>query len=169
MSLVEIIFVLVAAMTLGAAVMVVFARKLMHSALWLIVALFGVAVIFLLLEAAFFAMVQIIVYVGAIAILIIFGVMLTRKGMEEPGKQLHRGWLAALLGAVVVFCGLIGLIFSWSAVNQTAKPMVEGADMVKELGVALVQPEMGVIPFEVASVLLLAALIGAIYLARERN
>ncbi len=79
MTALQIIFILVAARTLGAGLMVVTARNLIHSALWLVLALFGVAVLYVLLEAGFLAVVQVVVYIGAIAILIIFAIMLTRK------------------------------------------------------------------------------------------
>lgn len=75
----QIIFILVAAVTLGAAISVVTSRNLIHSALWLILALFGVAIFYVLLDAGFFAVIQVIIYIGAIAILFIFAAMLTRR------------------------------------------------------------------------------------------
>ena len=87
MTAVQIIFILVAAMTLGAALMVVTAKNLIHSALWLVLSLFGVAILYALLQAGFLAVVQVMVYIGAIAILIIFGIMLTRKIAPDSGPR----------------------------------------------------------------------------------
>ena len=90
MSAQQFFFLVTAAVILVSAVMTVITRKMMHSALWFVLALLGVAVIFALLEASFFAVVQVLVYVGAIAILIIFAVMFTRQAMEDtgtPGEQ----------------------------------------------------------------------------------
>ena len=90
MSAQQFFFLVTAAVILVSAVMTVITRKMMHSALWFVLALLGVAVIFALLEASFFAVVQVLVYVGAIAILIIFAVMLTRRGYgryRHPGEQ----------------------------------------------------------------------------------
>ena len=67
--------------------MVVSAPKILHAALWLVAALFGVAMLFAMLEASFFAVIQVLVYIGAIAILVIFAVMLTRRAMVDEGAQ----------------------------------------------------------------------------------
>ncbi len=75
----QIIFLIVGAVTLLSALMVVTARDLVHAALWLVATLFGVAVVYTLLNAGFLAVVQVVVYIGAIAILFIFAVMLTRR------------------------------------------------------------------------------------------
>ena len=113
MTALQIIFLFVGAMTLASAVMVVSARRMMHAALWLVLTLAGVAVIFALLDAGFFAIVQVLVYIGAIAILIIFAIMLTRKGFEDVGPQANRDWWLAALAAVGVFAGLAVIIVSW--------------------------------------------------------
>lgn len=83
MTPIQIIFLIVALLTLGASVMVVSARRMMHAALWLILTLLGVAVMFATLESGFFTIVQVVVYIGAIAILILFAVMLTRRDLQE--------------------------------------------------------------------------------------
>lgn len=81
MDAMQFVFLAVAAVTLAAAFMVVSSRSLIHSALWLVLALFGVGVVYVLLNAGFFAVAQVLIYIGAIAILFIFAVMLTRKVM----------------------------------------------------------------------------------------
>ena len=161
----QIIFLLTGAFILGTALMVVTTRNLVHAALWLVAVLFGVAVLFAILQAGFLAVVQIVVYIGAIAILFIFAVMLTRKGLRDKGPQTRANWwIAALLG-LLVLAGLVFLILSQPDINRTAAAMPEGLDTLRVLGTALVSPDAYVLPFEVASVLLLAALVGAVYIA----
>ena len=99
----QIIFLIVGAVTLLSGFMVVTSRNLVHAALWLVAALFSVAVIYTLLNAGFIAVVQVVVYIGAIAILFIFAVMLTRKDMRDTGPQLNRNWWAGALIAVATF------------------------------------------------------------------
>ncbi len=165
----QIIFILTAALIIGSALMVVTTRNLIHAALWLVVALFGVAVLYAVLDAGFFVVVQVVVYIGAIAILFIFAVMLTRREMRDRGPQLRENWwLAALLG-MLVFSGLAFLLINQADINRIAAVISEGLDTLGALGAALVSPDAYVLPFEVASILLLAALIGAVYLAANRK
>ncbi len=165
----EIIFIVVAAVTLFSAVMVVSVRNLMHAALWLVLALMGVAIIFTTLQASFFAVTQLLVYVGAIAILIIFGVMLTRKVMEDTGSQVIKSWWLPALVSALLFALIMVFVSSWSGFQTALNELPAGADSVVDLGKALVDPAGYVIPFEVASVLLLAALVGSIYIAIDRK
>ena len=155
--------------TLISAVRVVTADNLFHTALWLIATLGGVAALFVLLEAGFLAAVQVLLYIGAIAILIIFAVMLTR-GVATTGERRLNSWSG--LGAVVAVVLMVILaqvinVFPWAAPGGalTAAP----ADNIETLGKSLVDPAQFVLPFEVASVLLLVALIGSVYVARERS
>lgn len=161
----QIIFLVVALFTLGSALMVVTSRNLVHAALWLVSTLFGVAVIYALLNANFIAVVQVVVYIGAIAILFIFAVMLTRRDMRDTGPQMNRNWWAGALVAALAFAGLAFLLQGWSGLSKTAADLPAEFDAVGLLGEALVSPEAYVLPFEVASVLLLAALVGAVYVA----
>ncbi len=169
MTPLQLIFLLVSGITLFSALMVVSSRKLMHAALWLVLALLGVAIIFATLQANFFAIVQILVYIGAIAILIIFSVMLTRRIMEDVGPQVNKGWWISALAAAGLFAGLVGLILAWGPFHTALAELPANAEGLVEFGKALVDPQGYVIPFEVASVLLLAALVGAIYVAADRK
>lgn len=169
MSGLQIFFLLVAAVTLFSAVMVVIVRRMMHAALWLVLTLFGVAIMFATLQASFFAIIQVLVYIGAIAILIIFSIMLTQRVLEDAGQPLIRNWWLPALVGLVLF-GLIASTLSlWRGFNQKLVELPPQAENLAELGKALVDPAGYAIPFEVASVLLLAALIGAIYVAIERK
>ena len=165
----QIIFLIVGAVILVAGFMVVTVRNLVHAALWLVVTLFGVAVLYALLNASFLAVVQVVVYIGAIAILFIFAVMLTRRQAAETGASVNKNWWAGALIAVATFAGLALLLRSWSGFSQTASALPSGFDAVNQLGNALTSPVGYVLPFEVASVLLLAALVGAVYLAFSKK
>lgn len=169
MTPLQIIFLIAAVITLGSALMVVTSNHIMHSALWLIGALFGVAMLFAILQANFFAVVQVVVYIGAIAILVIFAVMLTRRAMQDRSSQVVRTWWIAALAAAGAFGGLLVMLGNWSGFWSLppAYPNVDA--QLTQLGLALVSPDAYMIAFEVASVLLLAALVGAIFVAFQRK
>jgi NADH-quinone oxidoreductase subunit J len=165
MTVEQIIFLLTGLLIIGSALMVVTTRNLLHAALWLVVALFGVAILYAILQANFLAVIQVVVYIGAIAILFIFVVMLTRRELMERGQQTRANWwIPAMLG-LVILAGLVILILSVPDVSRTAATLPGGLDAVLALGTSLVSPDAYALPFEVASILLLAALIGAVYVA----
>jgi len=147
--------------------MVSTARNLIHAALFLVLALFGVALLFAMLNAGFLAVVQSVIYIGAIAILFIFAVMLTRREMQDTGPPLNKNWGVSALVSLLTFAGLAFLLANWSGFTNTQGPvdLPLGFDGVSELGTALISPNAFVLPFEVASVLLVAALVGAVYIA----
>jgi len=168
MTSLQIIFLVVAALTLISACLVVMTRRIMHAALWLVLSLMGVAMVYATLQSGFFAVVQVLVYIGAISTLIIFAVMMTRNVMEDVGPQSNRGWGLALVGSVVLFGGICGVLLTWNGM-QTALieiPAVNGEN-IQMLGLSLVDPMGFLIPFEVASVLLLAAMVAAIFLTGD--
>ncbi len=167
----QIIFLVAAAVTLGAAIVVVTARNLVHAALSLIVTFFAVAILFVLLQAGFLAAVQVVLYIGAIAILIIFAIMLTRRVMQDTGPQSNRQWwLAAVLGAAL-FAALFLVLRQVPAFQQaaTTAAAVDADVALRSLGASLVDPNQYMLPFELASILLLVALIGSIVIAGDRK
>jgi len=164
----QLFFIVIAAVTLISAIFVVTAKRLMHAALWLVLALFGVAVLFAFLEASFYAVVQVLVYIGAIAILIIFAVMLTRRMMDEKGAQLNKGWWVAAVAAAALFAGLLAALGAWAGFQEGPGAAPDTA-VLTQFGIDLVDPSKFAIPFEVASILLLAALVGAIYIAADKK
>jgi NADH-quinone oxidoreductase subunit J len=125
----------------------------------------GVVGYYVLLDAGFLAAVQLLIYIGAIAILILFAIMLTRGLMAKHQSQRNQQWLIAALVALLIFVVLAVVLLQveWPVASEQAlaSPNVS----VSQLGQELLGPY--VIPFEVASVLLLVALIGAVILARE--
>jgi NADH-quinone oxidoreductase subunit J len=169
MTPVQIIFLLSAGLIVVSALLVVTTRSLVHAALWLIAALFGVAVLYALLDASFLAVVQVVIYIGAIAIMFIFAVMLTRKEILEHGPQVNSNWLIAGLFSLLTFVGLFFLLLNWNGSSRSAPVLPGGVDTLNALGLALISPDAYVLPFEVASVLLLAALVGAVYVAMNKK
>jgi NADH-quinone oxidoreductase subunit J len=166
----HVIFLLAAALTLGSAIAVVTVRNLVHAALALIVSLFGVAIVFVLLQAGFLAAVQVILYIGAIAILIIFAIMLTRRVMEDTGPQINQQWWLAALLSVALFAALIVVLRQVPGLQEAVPPTTLDTEAgLRQLGAALVDPNQFMLPFEVASVLLLVALIGSIVIAGDRK
>jgi len=159
-----VVFVICSLITLGAALAMVTSKNLFHSALFMILSFMGVASLYVLLEAPFLAAVQILIYAGAIALLIVFAIMLTRRLMAKDLVQRNAQWGWSALGAVLLFVvlGLILIRVNWPVV-ETAVP----EETISILG----QDLMGTyfMPFEVASVLLLVALVGSIIIARERE
>lgn len=163
-SVEQVVFILLALVTLGAAVGVVITKSLFRSALWLILSFFGIAGLFILLHAEFLAVVQVLIYIGAISTLIIFAIMLSRGMMDPKQPRFNDQWRPALALVVVLAAVLVGLV------TRVAWPIARGevpADAIRRLGEDFVGPY--VIPFELASVLLVAAMIGAIIIARERE
>jgi NADH-quinone oxidoreductase subunit J len=160
----QFIFIILSVITLGAALAVVTSKNLFHSALFLILSFVGVAGLYVLLEAGFLAAVQILVYVGAISILIIFAIMLTRRLMAKDLVQRNAQWGISSLVALLLFAvlGFVLLRVNWPVV---------GGDVTRESISVLGQKLMSTyaLPFEVASVLLLVALVGSIIIARERE
>ena len=164
MTVSHFVFFILSAMALIGALGVVTSRNLFHAALFLVLSFVGVAGFYILLDAGFLAMIQLLVYVGAISILIIFGVMLTRGLMSSDYQARNEQWLWGLVAAVALFAilGFILLQVDWPT-SAAAVP----EDSISQLGQALVSPEKFVLPFEVASILLLVALVGSVIIARE--
>jgi len=164
-TLQQTLFIVFGAITLGAALLVVTRRNVFHAALFLMLSFFGVAGLYVLLEAPFLAAVQLIVYIGGIAILIVFAIMVTRDMMNPDVPGANRQWWAAALVSVAL-CGVLGWVVLNHDWRATAGPVPEHSIAI--LGATLVDPEGFVLPFEVASVLMLVAFIGAVTIARER-
>jgi NADH-quinone oxidoreductase subunit J len=160
---VEIVFVLVGLAVLGSGVLSVTSKQLVHAALWLVVALGGLAVEFLLLTAEFIAWVQVLIYIGSVVVLVLFGLMLTRAPIgRSPDADSGNRWVA-LAVAVAAAGTLVTLVVD--AFRTTWVDMSAGAGSAKVTGASLFRH--WVLPFEALSVLLLAALIGAIVLSRS--
>ncbi len=163
MSAQEYAFCVLAVVGSLSAVAVVTARNVVHAALYLVVSLLSVAGVYLLLGAEFVAWVQILIYVGAIVILFLFGLMLTKAPIGRDTLDNQQRWLGALVG-VGVFAGLVFLIQEAFPV-QDAQAFETFQGTTEMVGESIFRTY--VLPFEAVSFLLLAALIGAIVLARK--
>jgi NADH-quinone oxidoreductase subunit J len=162
LTLHEWIFSGLGAVGILAAVRLVTARNVVHAALFLVVSLAMVAGVYLLLAAEFVAWVQVLIYVGAIVVLLLFGLMLTRAPIGREALDNQQRGISAVV-AVGVLAGLSVLLwdtFRESEIDLATSPTAEvGSNLFESF----------VLPFEVVSFLLLAALIGAIVLARKEE
>ena len=158
-------FITIAIVTLFAAAAAMSLRNLVHCALSLVVALAGLAAIYLNLGAQFVGFAQILIYVGAVAILIVFAVLLTRSDATPNQAILSPGWLAGIAVAAIVFATL-----GWAVLHSTGLPSEmppAPAATVKNIGDALMT--RFVLPLEVIGLLLTAALIGAVIIAMKEE
>jgi NADH:ubiquinone oxidoreductase subunit 6 (subunit J) len=156
-------FFILAAITLGAALGTVIMRNIVHSALFLVLCFLGVAGIYILLEADFLFAIQILVYVGAVATLIIFGVMLTR-GVRGEQPQNNNMIVPAVILTVILFAGILVPVILNTQWLASAEPAPQATTGI--LGIELMNGYA--LPFEIAGALLLVALVGAIIVARDK-
>ena len=160
----NIAFGLIVAITLGSALMVVMTQQLLYSAIALLFTLFGVAGLYIFMWADFMAGVQIVIYIGGILVLLIFGIMLTNK---ISSVNISHTSLQRRVGAVITL-GVLGFLIpmitktSWLQLSSE-----EPAQTADSIGRLLMMEYL--LPFEVASLLLLGALIGAAMLSRNTN
>jgi NADH-quinone oxidoreductase subunit J len=156
-------FYVLAVLTLGSALMVALVRDLIHAVLFLILSFVGVAGLYITLSADFVAVVQILIYAGAISVLMLFAILLTPRSARDNAAVSYRapiGVIAGLIGGVIVF---VALKTDWTTVSDEGRFSQTAA----EIGKALLDPY--VLPFEVASVLLVIAMVGAIILVRPSS
>jgi NADH:ubiquinone oxidoreductase subunit 6 (subunit J) len=157
-------FALLVILTIASAFVVVSTRNIVHAALALAFCLFGVAGFYLLLDAPFIAGAQVLIYVGAITVLILFAIMLTAQTvMREPRGALSWKLVAGSV-ALVLFAAVLLPVLRLATWPISTEPP---RDTLTYLSYGLLQTYL--FPFEIASVLLLAALIGAIVLAKEER
>jgi NADH:ubiquinone oxidoreductase subunit 6 (subunit J) len=158
----EIIFIILAALTLGSAIAAMSLRNLVHCALCLVVTFAGLACLFLQLKAEFVGFVQVLVYVGAVSILVVFAILLTRGGGAGDKSMIISGsWLVGILVSVLVLGGMIFSIVSSGVIAQALPPNPNLT--VKKVGEQLMTKY--VLPLEIIALLLTAAMIGAVIIA----
>lgn len=160
MELTAVLFYLFSAITLGSAVVMVFSKNIVHSAFSLMFTLIGVASLYILLYADFVAATQLLVYVGGILILILFGIMLTTQGLSDSFETIAVHMVPTSLIAIVTATFLLVLFFTtdWALVET-----VERSETITELGMMLMSDYL--LPFIVTGILLLVAIIGALLMA----
>jgi NADH:ubiquinone oxidoreductase subunit 6 (subunit J) len=173
MDLATLIFWIIAIILVGSALLVVSMPNIVHSALALIVVFAMAAGIYLLLNAEFIAIVQILIYAGAITVLILFALMLTRVSTNVESNPSNRQWwlalpICALVGAGIIFAATISP-HAISNVGNGAGQLPPNINNVVRIGQLLYSPTTYsyVLPFEIASLVLLVAIVGAIVIGRE--
>lgn len=158
-------FWVLSAVTVGGSLAVFASRNLIHAVAFLVLAFLGMAGLFLTLSADFIAVAQVLIYAGAISVLMVFAVMLTPLASRDNGNSLFVApgvALGALFAAVAVF---VAVDVEWPELTGDALDASSFPSTVEAIGTALL--EQHVLAFEIASVLLLAAFIGAIVLVRD--
>ena len=149
-----------AAMTLGGATMIIFSRNLMHAVIWLVLSMLGIAGLYLTLSADFIAVVQVLIYVGAISVLMLFAIMLTPRAERDNSQSIASAPAAIVVILVMIATLWVAIDTDWGAVREAAL-----TDQARLIGESLIKHY--ILPFEIAAVLLTAALVGAIALARQ--
>jgi NADH-quinone oxidoreductase subunit J len=166
----NIFFGLIAAGTVFGALRVVTTKNVVHAALYLVVVLAGVAGLFVMTLAEFTAATQVLVYIGAIVVLFLFGIMLTRSPIGRDGDLTHKHWVTSAATALLLFGVMAYTLideFGWTRTPLPADTRVMGVDGSNTATVSDAVFNQYLVPFEAVSVLLLAALVGAIVLARK--
>jgi NADH-quinone oxidoreductase subunit J len=164
----NVFFYIIAVMMVVAAVRVVTTKNVVHAALWLVGVLAGAAAQFILLGSEFMAVTQVLVYIGAIVVLFLFGIMLTRAELGTS-DDLDNNQKPVAVAVAVLLAGLMGYVL-WNQFTDQKLELL--GSTTGQLGQNTTQISDSIfstylVPFEAASVLLLAALIGAIVLARR--
>lgn len=167
----NIILAILGIVIVAGALGVVGTKNVVHAALHLVAVLAGVAGIFLLIAAEFLAWVQVLIYIGAVTVLLLFGIMLTKAPMGKSDDLDHKNKLPAYIVAAAMFALLCALIID--AFDSSKKIIIGGAQaeqtllngQMSALGDTVLYKY--IFPFEVVGVLLLAALIGAVVMARK--
>ncbi len=166
----NIFFYAIAAVIVYSALRVVTSANVVHAALHLVVVLASVAAQYVLLAAEFVAATQVLVYIGAIIVLFLFGIMLTRAKLGRDQDLTHKHWLSGAATAVVLFAVMAYALideWGWSESPLPADPRIASVNGSNTATVSDAVFSTYLVPFEVVSVLLLAALVGAIVLARK--
>ncbi len=165
MNLADFFFMAVAGITLLGAFFAVWHKSVFYNALSLILCLFGVAALFIFLNSEFLAVVEVIIYIGAISIAIIFAIMLSRPLFEKSEKPEPKKLLRSLVIAALLFTGLVRVIrlTQWPLVTDPA----QGDYSMRAVGKALLTTNL--LPFEAVSLILLIAIVGALLISNTRD
>jgi NADH-quinone oxidoreductase subunit J len=173
MDLATLLFWIIAVIMVGSALMVVGLRNIVHSAIALVLVFAMAAGIYVLLNAEFIAIVQILIYAGAVTILILFALMLTRISGQPITNPTNRQWwvaviISTLVGASIVYAATVSPL-AVSTVSNGVNQLPPNINNVVRIGQLLYSPTSYsyVLPFEIASLVLLVAIVGAIVIGRE--
>ncbi len=154
-----VVFLALAFATIGGAVMMLATRNVVHAAFWLLEVMLATAGLYMLLSAEFLALVQVLVYAGSVAVLVLFTIMLTLRRREDAIRPYDSGWASAVLATL--FGGAVLFAVERFAVGMRSGVMPETVPDVAAFGEKLFSA--WAVPFEIASLVLLVALIGAVW------
>ena len=166
MDITEILFWFLSALTIGGAAGVVLSKNPVYSVLWLIVVFFAISGHYILMNAQFLAIVNIIVYAGAIMVRFLFVIMLMNLNADvEPAKNIY----LKLAGVISGMCLLIVIVAALAGSTTIKIPLTKGTNvgLIKVLGMALFNEY--VVPFEISSVLFLSAMVGAVVIGKNEK
>ena len=164
MTFSDLAFWVLSVMLVGSALAVVLSKNLFHAVLWLALALTGTAGIFLLLNAEFLAAVQLLLYAGGIITVVVFAIVVTERLIGERLSQTNRG----VVSGALVSGGLLAIIVSTLMRRQLpSRPLPQPGDLTLLVGKQVLTTF--VLPFELLALLMLAAMLGAIYFARPED
>ena len=164
MTLSVVAFWVLAVLLVGSALAVVLSKNLFHAVLWLALALTGTAGVFLLLNAEFLAAVQLLLYAGGIITIVVFAIVVTERLIGERLSQTNRG----IGSGAIVAAALLAIIVSTLSQRQLpSTPLPQTGDLTRLLGQQVLTTY--VLPFELLALLMLAAMLGAIYFARPED
>ncbi|HYM10155.1 MAG TPA: NADH-quinone oxidoreductase subunit J [Bryobacterales bacterium] len=165
------LFYIFAALALGGGILTITRKNVVHSAIWLITSLLGVAGLYLLQRAEFLAGVQVILYVGGIMVLFLFVIMLVNLDLAAKQRQFSRHWRVALIASAAAGLEIGYFIFRGKTAFRIAElggpaPAVTGMGNTELLADGLFSQYL--LPFELVSVLLLVAVVGSVIMAKKR-
>jgi NADH-quinone oxidoreductase subunit J len=167
MSLLSFIFYALEFLAAAAAIGILFTKNVFYGALLLIVCLLSIAGIYILTNAEFIAVTQILIYAGGVLVLIIFGVMLTSRISGKPLVVKNQNWFAGSLVGLSFLILLLKLFYETGFYNSNQVVKDSGYNTINQIGILMMTDYM--LPFEVAGVLLLVALIGAAVVVSSFN
>jgi NADH-quinone oxidoreductase subunit J len=176
MTLDQVVFVIIALVTVGASLLMVAVPRVFHAALAMILAFLGIGALYMQMGAGFLGVIQVLIYVGAISVLMIFAIMLTPRVMDSAQARFTGQWPLAALMAVALMVVLVQQVVRSPfpqvvGEDAAAGTVMAGRNYAVEIGMAFMDPGANgyLLPFEVASLLLLVALVGAIAIAGEEG
>ena len=167
MTLTAILFWFLSVLALGSAIMVISAKNPVHSVLWLIVTFFSISGHYLLMNAQFLAIVNIIVYAGAIMVLFLFVVMLMNLNADSEPQKNKVLQFAGVVSGGCLFLVLIAALMKSEVAGNKVQMVVGDAGLINNLGRELFRNYL--VPFEISSVLFLSAMIGAVVIAKKEK
>jgi NADH-quinone oxidoreductase subunit J len=166
MSLTEILFLLLSAMAVGSALMMILSKNPVHSVLWLILVFFAISGHYILLNAQFLAIVNIIVYAGAIMVLFLFVVMLMNLNADTEPKKNYRLQFIGIVAGGSLLLTILAVVYQMD-IESPVQMNNGGQGLIKHLGSVLFSEY--VLPFEISSVLFLSAMIGAVIIGKKES